>query len=94
MPEREQLHRGPDPADFDLEACTAWVWEHLAGPSAKGKAAEVLEDGAREVRADDWGGEARRVVYPEAMNAVRTLRGAARAPGCTRVSSSWVWPSQ
>ncbi|KAL4442498.1 hypothetical protein ABPG77_005082 [Micractinium sp. CCAP 211/92] len=49
VPEREQLHRGPDPADFDLEACAAWVWEHLAGPAAKGKAAEVLEDGAREV---------------------------------------------
>lgn len=49
VPEREQLHRGPDPADFDLEACAAWVWEHLAGPAAKGRAAEVLEDGAREV---------------------------------------------
>ena len=33
VPEREQLHRGPDPAAFDLAACAAWVWERLAGPA-------------------------------------------------------------
>ncbi|KAL4447813.1 hypothetical protein ABPG75_005032 [Micractinium tetrahymenae] len=61
VPEREQLHRGPDPAEFDLEACAAWVWEHLAGESAKGKAAEVLEDGAREVEGPppSWYGSSR-----------------------------------
>lgn len=50
LPEREQLHRGPDPQDFDLQACSQWVIDHLVGDaSQRGVVRETLEDGALEV---------------------------------------------
>jgi hypothetical protein len=51
LPEREQLHRGPDPAAFDLPACAAWIWGQLLGEqrTAGGRVRTLLEDGVREV---------------------------------------------
>lgn len=53
VPEREQLHRGPDPDNFDRKACAAWVWDHLVGGRRGGLAGSrptlLLEDGVREV---------------------------------------------
>lgn len=51
VPEREQLHRGPDPKLTDLPACAAWVWDHLMGERRRGgRVSELLEDGVQEVR--------------------------------------------
>ena len=51
MPEREQLHRGPDPANFDRAACAAWIWGQLLGEQRTegGRVRTLLEDGVREV---------------------------------------------
>ncbi|KAI3425064.1 hypothetical protein D9Q98_008441 [Chlorella vulgaris] len=51
VPEREQLHRGPDPKLTDLPACAAWVWDHLMGERRRGgRVSELLEDGVQEVQ--------------------------------------------
>ena len=55
IPEREQLHAGATPAEFDVQACAAWVWQHLVGERrgalGASHAVDLLEDGVREVRA-------------------------------------------
>ncbi|PRW45415.1 transcription elongation factor SPT6 isoform A [Chlorella sorokiniana] len=58
IPEREQLHRGPDPDALDLAACAHWVWEHLVGPRRNDlgnpttMAQQVLSDGVREIEGE------------------------------------------
>ena len=47
VPEREQLRRGMEPAEFDIEACAEWIVRELA--QEEPKAQEILEDGVREV---------------------------------------------
>lgn len=42
VPEREQLHRGADPATTDLSACAAWVWDHLLGERRSSSLAQNL----------------------------------------------------
>ncbi|PSC69358.1 transcription elongation factor SPT6 [Micractinium conductrix] len=61
VPEREQLHRGPDPQSLDLAACAAWVWDRLAGRRRNVEATAVLEDGVREVEGPPphWYGSSR-----------------------------------
>ncbi|EFN54675.1 hypothetical protein CHLNCDRAFT_58171 [Chlorella variabilis] len=50
-PEREQLHRGPEPEAFDLGACAAWVWDNLVGEQRReGRVLDLLEDGVQEVQ--------------------------------------------
>lgn len=50
LPEREQLLRGPDPANFDLDACADWVVAQLVGQEGvETKAVTTLLDGVREV---------------------------------------------
>jgi transcriptional accessory protein Tex/SPT6 len=51
VPEREQLHRGRDPKNFDFDACAEWVYTELMKErrGAYDKMAELIDDGVREV---------------------------------------------
>ncbi|GAB4816099.1 hypothetical protein N2152v2_003145 [Parachlorella kessleri] len=50
LPEREQLHRGPDPQEVNLDACAQWIWDQLLGDaSVRSVARNTLEDGVLEV---------------------------------------------
>lgn len=48
-PEREQLWRGVDPENFDLDACAEWVLDELHEGTAYYKVRKLVEDGVREV---------------------------------------------
>ena len=48
-PEREQLWRGTDPENFDLDACAEWVHKELYKSMAYDKVFQTIEDGVREV---------------------------------------------
>jgi transcription elongation factor SPT6 len=51
VPEREQLSRGRDPKNFDLDDCSEWVYRELVKNrrGAYEKMAELVDDGVREV---------------------------------------------
>lgn len=50
LPEEEQLTRGKDPDEFDLQVCAEWIWHKLFDASSPfTRARQILEIGAREV---------------------------------------------